>query len=273
MMSTANNNQHHSIRVLQISDSHLGPSDQETILGMDTGQSFRDVLALIQAKEPPFDLIACTGDISNNGEFKAYQHFLATLQSRLPGKADFNWLPGNHDIQSRMNLALGVKSVRKEVRIGKWLFIFLNSVVPGQAYGQLSSKELEYLEATLQANRESHVLLFVHHHAFSVGSAWIDQQVIRNHERFFHLLGQHKNVRALVCGHIHQEYQARHQQIELLATPSTCYQFKPGSNEFALDTIMPGYRWFELQADGRFQTGVERIPPKNYHLHLDSKGY
>ena len=44
-----------------------------------------------------------------------------------------------------------------------------------------------------------------------------------------------------------------------MSTPSTCMQFKPGSKDFALDDLAPGYRRIELFADGRIDTEVLRL--------------
>jgi hypothetical protein len=35
-----------------------------------------------------------------------------------------------------------------------------------------------------------------------------------------------------------------------LSVPSTCVQFKPLSDDFAIDDLSPGYRWFDLYANG-----------------------
>jgi Icc protein len=54
----------------------------------------------------------------------------------------------------------------------------------------------------------------------------------------------------LVFGHVHQPYDAEHDGIRVVGTPSTCSQFKPGSDDFALDNRPPAYRRITLHADG-----------------------
>ena len=49
---------------------------------------------------------------------------------------------------------------------------------------------------------------------------------------------------------MHQVYDAGHDGIRLIATPSTCRQFLPHADEFAVDDRPPAYRCIELQADG-----------------------
>jgi Icc protein len=41
-----------------------------------------------------------------------------------------------------------------------------------------------------------------------------------------------------------------------VSTPSTCAQFLPKSEFFALDERPPAARWLELHADGRIETEV-----------------
>jgi Icc protein len=61
---------------------------------------------------------------------------------------------------------------------------------------------------------------------------------------------------------VHQQVDVVHHGLALLATPSTCFQFEPGSRRFAIDRSAdsgrPGYRWLELHADGRVRTEVGR---------------
>jgi Icc protein len=51
-------------------------------------------------------------------------------------------------------------------------------------------------------------------------------------------------------GHVHQQYEGEHEGIRIIGTPSTCRQFKPGSDDFALDDEPPAYRRITLNSDG-----------------------
>jgi len=57
-------------------------------------------------------------------------------------------------------------------------------------------------------------------------------------------------VRLLVFGHVHQPYEDEHNGIQVIGTPSTCRQFKPGSDDFDVDERPPAYRRITLHADG-----------------------
>jgi Icc protein len=112
-----------------------------------------------------------------------------------------------------------------------------------------------------------------HHQPVRVGSAWIDQYIVRNAEAFWALVDGQPHVKAVVWGHVHQDYRGQRNGVELIATPSTCIQFKPLCDDFTVDTLMPGYRWFDLSEDGSLTTGVERVTGKQYQIDYKSAGY
>jgi Icc protein len=92
-----------------------------------------------------------------------------------------------------------------------------------------------------------------------MGSRWLDQVGLENSDELFAVLDRHPQVRALLWGHVHQELDTWRGQVRLLATPSTCAQFKPHADGFAIDERPPGYRWLHLREDGTLDTGVEWV--------------
>ena len=69
-------------------------------------------------------------------------------------------------------------------------------------------------------------------------------------------LRQNGKLRAVSWGHVHQSFDARRHGVRLLATPSTCAQFLPLSDDFAVDARPPAYRRLTLQPDGALETEV-----------------
>ena len=61
--------------------------------------------------------------------------------------------------------------------------------------------------------------------------------------------------------------------VSLLASPSTCVQFAPGSEEFKVGNESPGYRWLQLYPDGRLETGVSRVTGIEFVIDYTVKGY
>jgi Icc protein len=58
---------------------------------------------------------------------------------------------------------------------------------------------------------------------------------------------------------VHQSHDSRRKGVRLLATPSTCAQFLPGSEKFAVDPAPPAYRRLILRIDGAIDTEVVRV--------------
>ena len=260
------------MRLIQITDCHLGPQQSETLLGLNTDQSLEDVLQLIQQAEPRFDHLVCTGDVASAGHKDCYLRFSQSIRRYF--SQPLSWLAGNHDSAEMMSSQQDALNIQgRLVVMGQWLLVLLDSSVVGHVYGQLAAGELDYLDHILANNVDKHVMIGLHHQPVMVGSAWIDQYVVRNADAFFQLIDSYSNVKVISFGHVHQDFHALHNGVTLLATPSTCVQFKPLCDDFTVDTQMPGYRWFDLNDDGTFTTGVARVTNKQYVIDYKSAGY
>ena len=88
-----------SVRVLQITDTHLFAEKDETLLGVNTWESYHAVLQAIHASAREVDLVVATGDLAQDHSSAAYQHFAEGIASFT---APCVWLPGNHDFQPSM---------------------------------------------------------------------------------------------------------------------------------------------------------------------------
>jgi Icc protein len=261
------------VRILQITDTHLFADKNGTLLGINTWESYQAVMAAIRAQQRPCDLLVATGDLAQDQSAMAYQHF-------VEGVADFPapcvWLPGNHDFQPVMYSAFqaaGVSSARVVYAGDAWQVVLLDSQVFGVPHGELSEYQLEWLEKTLALAPQRYTLLLLHHHPLPAGCSWLDQHSLRNAGEFDALLRNWPQVTTLLCGHIHQEMDADWNGRRLLATPSTCIQFKPHCANFTLDTIAPGWRWLELGADGSLTTEVCRLESAAFCPDTASEGY
>lgn len=80
-------------------------------------------------------------------------------------------------------------------------------------------------------------------------------------------------MNGIVCGHIHQELDRVVNGIRLLATPSTCVQFLPDSDDFALDSQAPGWRTLDLLPNGDIETQVYRLKDCDFSADSEAGGY
>ncbi len=260
------------LSILQITDMHILPTPEDTLLGVNTNYYFNAVLNFAFANHPHFDLIVLTGDLAQDPCSSSYQQILTSL---LPYEVPCICLPGNHDDLMLMEQILnsGQVSCRKQLILENWQLICLNSQIPGAPGGRLSDQELFFLEQCLQNNPDHNALIAVHHHCLETKSAWMDTMMIENSQALFSVVDHYPQVKAITTGHIHQAMDINKNTVRVLGTPSTCFQFKPESWDFALDTTAPGYRTLELYADGRIETNVIRLPGQLAGLQFDSQGY
>ncbi|MCG8393621.1 MAG: 3',5'-cyclic-AMP phosphodiesterase [Pseudomonadales bacterium] len=261
------------LRVVQLSDCHLFADPQGKLLGLNTQFSLDKVLDLIRREQPDPDLILATGDLSQDASFESYQR----LDQALAGfPAPVFWLEGNHDKPAPMLEALHAHRDRISpcvLDVGNWTFVLLDSTIPGEVPGELFDDDLTFLDDALARAGGEHIMVCLHHHPVPMGCTWLDTQVVGSADKFFAVIDRHPRVRAIVWGHVHQEYDSQRNDVRMLAVPSTCVQFKPGSEDFAVDDTNPGYRWMDLHPDGRIDTGVSRVEGITFEVDFSVKGY
>nr|WP_086939727.1 3',5'-cyclic-AMP phosphodiesterase [Thaumasiovibrio occultus] len=262
-----------SVRLLQITDTHLFADESASLLGVRTNLSFRAVLDAVMASQVDFDAVLATGDISQDHSEASYAHFVKDIQCL--SRPCF-WLPGNHDFKPSMNSVLPTPAIEpcQHLFVGEhWQVILLDSQVQGVPHGELAAEQLAFLDETLKANPQRHTLVSLHHHPLPAGSAWLDQHQLHNPDDFWNVVQQHPSIRGVLFGHIHQEMDQMVKGVRVLATPSTCFQFKPDSTDFGLDNRTPGWRWIELSDDGEIVTRVERLSDPRFLPDFNSAGY
>ena len=268
------NTQQDVFRIVQITDPHLFKDTNGELLGINTQASFSQVLSEIQQQQYDYDLVLATGDLVQDNSDEGYLRFRQDVKA-LNNKMVF-WIPGNHDFQPKMFEILKEETVsaKKHILLGdKWQILLLDSQVQGVPHGQLEAEELDWLKLKLQEYPERYSLVVLHHHLLSTGSAWLDQHNLRNANELAEVLAPFKHVKALLYGHIHQQVDSEWLGYQVMATPSTCIQFKADSNTFALDVAQPGWREIDLHADGHIETRVKRIQQASFLPNLQVEGY
>jgi 3',5'-cyclic-AMP phosphodiesterase len=269
---TTHPNSRRVLRVIQITDTHLFADSRGCLLGLNTEQSLSSVIASVHARHMPADLILATGDLVHDGTAAAYQRVFSHLESLgIPVYC----LAGNHDEANtlRDTMETGLLHYVDHIRHGNWQFIFLNSTVPGKEGGHLGPDALQALETHLRSSPDTHTLVCLHHQPVMMGSRWLDSMAVDNADDFLAIIDRHPQVRGILWGHVHQHFERTRRGVRLMASPSTCIQFLPGSATFALDETAPGYRWLSLFEDGRIETGIERLAEVPGAVDLASAGY
>lgn len=245
-----------SVDIVQITDLHLGKSPDFNLAGINPVDSFNAVLDAVDIAGRGDDLLLLSGDLSGDSSAQAYVCLNEILRRRSKRAI---WLPGNHDDLELMQAGL-VNYPRSPVTdVGGWGIVSIDSSQVGTPAGFISDSELNLLDARLRQLLDRAVILSMHHCPINLGSRWLDHQKIANADELYALLSNYSNIKAVVTGHVHQQYDGLWHQLPLYTTPSSCVQFKQKSDEFCISQLPPGYRWFTLEADGNVVTGVEFI--------------
>ncbi len=243
--------------LIQITDLHIFTNPDDEFDGVNTANSLKEVLRSVEEEFPEFDLMIVTGDLVQDREQKAYENMLKLMGSVTT--APVYYLPGNHDDPELMEFLLRDQFKPQIDELDNWVIFCLNSYKAGTHGGFLKQRELAWLKDALSHSKDRHALICLHHHPVSIGSPWMDSMMLENPEDFFNVVDQFSHIKGIVWGHIHQEFTATRNGVQMLGSPSTCAQFLPAAKQFAMDVKRPGYRWLELHADGHLETGIRRI--------------
>ena len=236
-------------RVLHLTDPHLFASADGELRGTNTLASLHAVIEHFRSSTWPADLIAVTGDLIQDDSRRAYERFRDGFRELdIPVAC----IPGNHDIPDLMREVLGEFPFTycSAHVLQNWLIVGLDSCVAGQAGGRVTSEEIERLHTLVSESSQEHVLVCLHHPPARIGSRWLDSVGLEDCEGVLRRISKVPRVRATLSGHGHQDFRAEIEGVQVIATPSTCRQFKPGCDLFAVDDRPPAYRRLELQPDG-----------------------
>lgn len=244
-----------SIRVLHLTDPHLFADPLGELRGTVTAHSLQQVLDHYQSGDWRADRVLITGDLIQDDSAEAYERFRDILS---PLNLRMHCVPGNHDVRDLMQVICRRPpfSYCASEKIRDWLLVGLDSCISGEAGGKVANKELDRFDEIVETTPAKHIMVFLHHPPVPLGSAWLDTVGMKNGAALLKRLQAANRVRLLVFGHVHQPYDAEHNGIRIIGTPSTCRQFKPGSDKFAVDDRAPAYRRITLKTDGSMENDL-----------------
>ena len=258
-----------TLTLMQVTDTHLTGTKEGRLLGMYTERSARSVIDTVLATERAHCILV-TGDIAADGQPEAYGQLQALLGTEVPSL----WLPGNHDDISNHKDRYA-SHMKRRLRAKHWDVVMLETQVEGEVGGVLSTTELTSLKSAVDDARLANKALLVatHHPLRRLESAWLDEQSVKNASEALEILKPIADHAALISGHVHQESDDIVSGVRMMTTPSTCVQFAPRSQNFALDSNDPGYRRLMLHPNARIETQVIRISDEENRPLLTSSGY
>lgn len=246
------------LRFIHLTDCHLLNTPDETLRAINTYDTLSAVVNDVRQMESQIDFVLVTGDISQSGDVPSYQLFKHNMdQLNIP----IYCLPGNHDntstlksmFQTSPDAAISVNLIKNH------LLILLNSAVINAVSGTVSDNQIQQLKNTLASNRSRPVIIGLHHPPITINSIWMDNIGLTNTKELMTLLEEFNMVKLVLFGHAHQEVNATHKHMHLVATPSTCFQFKPITHVMEIDHAPPSYRVVEFINGSDISTQVHYV--------------
>ena len=269
MTLSSNHDNQRDWTIIQISDTHLMDQADLEFVHMNPEHSFHTVLKQVQQQYPDADAIIHTGDLAQVPVPETYARYLSFMQTTgIP----FYQIPGNHDHAEHFPFHQNQNQVHV-LHFGQWSIVLLNTAVPNQIDGWVAQQHLHQLEHILETYAQQFMIVACHHHPFDMQSKWIDQHKLKNTNNLLYVLNKHSNIKAVICGHVHQDSLREWQNIQFFSTPSTCVQFKPLSDHFALDDESPGFRVLSLKENGELDTVVHRVANTQQKINIEISCY
>ena len=217
-----------------------------------TYESLRSVIDHYCDNDWRADLAVLTGDLIQDDSAEAYGHFRDLLPALgLPVYC----VPGNHDVRALMQEVLDGPPFHycATVEAADWRIIGIDSCATGRAGGNIGPAELARLDSEIAGSRAANIMVCLHHPPVAMGSKWLDSVGLDNGDEFLQHITASGKVRLAIFGHVHQPYDAIHGGVRIIGTPSTCRQFTPRSDTFAVDDNPPAYRRISPLGDGSIE--------------------
>jgi Icc protein len=248
------------MEMIQITDLHITKDIENIKNNSKPYQTLSNTLMHISENHSSVKDVVITGDLSSDYTIESYLIIKDLLKKYL---FSFYILPGNHDklehIQSICDEQITTNAI--DLHLFKTLVYNFDTHVPGKINGHLKKIQIDELSKKLQnCIGIDKVIIFTHHPIMEIGSEWINKDISENSGELIQLMLSHTDKEfKIFSGHVHQEFNYKKNNIEFFTTPSTCYQFKSQSENFALENKLSyGYRVIKLH-DNTIRTSVLRI--------------
>ncbi len=195
--------------IAHIADLHVSGDGRPVHDLVDTDAATRAVVAAVAALDPQPDVVLVTGDLTHAGEPGAAERARALL---APLRPPVFVCPGNHDRRGQLRTAFGRRADDAD---DDWMcyvveefpvrLIALDSVVDDPFSAALPPAQIAWLAARLAEAPDRPTAIFLHHPPFDTGISWLDEMRIAvGRDELGALFARHRNVRAVLCGHLHQ---------------------------------------------------------------------
>ena len=217
--------------IAQISDLHI--RDHMGMFGelVDTSETLRKAVQLLNSLEPQPDVILATGDLTDDGTEEQYSQLLEIITHL---NAPVLPLPGNHDERAEFLNAFSAQ-LPQEIPDEHCSYVVddfpvrligLDTSISGQHDALFSEKHELWLSDILEKDKDKPTLIFTHFPPFETGINFMDLSGLKSAERLEHLIRDNSQIKLVVSGHLHRPIQTSFGSTMVSVCPSTGNQLK-----------------------------------------------
>lgn len=192
------------------------------------------------------DFVVLSGDLVHDASKQGYLWIKKWAEQ---SQAEKLFLAGNHDDPQLMsNLLPDCEAMNLQARnfAGK-LVIGLNTHLPGEITGNVSQDQCKQLADLLRESEDQQAIIFMHHHPLKVGSAGIDQYILKNRTEIQSIFEHNADkIQGVYFGHIHHDWSQTVNGVYYQSCSSTLYQTRAHFDGFEIVSNQPKYQWIDL---------------------------
>ena len=266
--------------IAQITDIHIGfdPGNPDE----HNMERLRAVLDRLNSAPNRPDLLLMSGDLTEFGDGESYAR-LAEAVRDCPFPV---WpMTGNHDEREALLAAFPQTPseggfVHFVLDLGYLRLIVLDTLEPGRHGGAFCEARAQWLSAQLAVDPARPVVIAMHHPPFESGISWLDSDAREPWiARFAATIADHRQVRAIISGHLHRTIHTLWNGVSLTVCPSTAPAValdlnpvdpeRPDGRDLITDEAAAYalHRW-----DGeRLISHFETVPPARVFARFDAK--
>ncbi len=212
--------------IAQISDTHIVEEGKNTLAVAPTASNLARCIEHLNQFKPTPDVVVISGDITENGLPDQYSH-AAKLLSGL--EIPYFIIPGNHDINENLWTQFGEeKCLHMQDGMFNYVvedfpvrLIAMDSTIANASGGELTQKQLNWLDEKLGEKPHCPTLIFLHHPPVPCSVLETDDDGFIGAKELGAVLEKYSNIERLACGHIHMPISTKWSGTVVSSAPST----------------------------------------------------
>lgn len=246
-----------AIRFAQVSDTHICKSYEKSQMKevfakcQDPAEGLRHCLKKLEQQK--LDFVLFTGDLVHEGEKEDYDYFFQIVKECLPDtKAVFAL--GNHDRKQAFYESMGIQEKTEPYfhaeEVKGLRIVMLDSAVEGKEAGTISRQQEEQLKEVLRTSAKKGTILAWHHPV-----VWNNPMFAMEVSEAFREILRESDVRAVFCGHTHENSVDFLEGIPQITADSTAFGVEVSQGNFQM-VEKTGYNLCTIEKE-------------NWHLHVE----